>query len=40
MPNHVRNKLTIVGPARDVATFVMRSQVPKPKTGDREGSVN
>jgi Ferredoxin-like domain in Api92-like protein len=40
MPNHVRNMLTIIGPARDVATFVLRSQTPTPRTGDRPGSCN
>lgn len=40
MPNHVRNALTVVGPARDVATFVLRSQVAKPPTGDPPGSWN
>jgi hypothetical protein len=40
MPNHVRNKLTIVGPARDIATFVLRSQTPRPRSGDRPSSIN
>ena len=34
MPNHVKNALTIFGDAHDVATFVVRSQTPRPRTGD------
>jgi hypothetical protein len=40
MPNHVRNALTIYGPARDVATFVMLSQQPRPRTGDQPRYVD
>jgi hypothetical protein len=35
LPNHVQQRFTIFGPARDVATFVMQSQRPRPKTGDQ-----
>src|SRR5262245_9053046 len=36
MPNHVRQQVTVFGPARDVTAFVLLSQTPKPPTGDTE----
>lgn len=40
MPNHVRNILTVIGPARDVANFVLLSSLPRPRTADLKGSPN
>lgn len=40
MPNHVVNRLTVIGPHEQVSKFVSLSTVPRPKTGDEEGSPN
>ena len=34
MPDHVRNRFTIFGPARDVARFVLQSQTSRLRSGD------
>lgn len=40
MPNHVRQRLTVVGAANDVAAFVVTARGARPATGDAPGSLN
>lgn len=35
MPNHVENKLSVIGPVDDVGLYLSMSQTPTPKTGDK-----
>jgi len=40
MPNHCVNRLSVVGPADQVTSFIKVSTQRKPNTGDPEGSIN
>lgn len=40
MPNHVQHALTVLGPAEDVAAFVVKANAPVQQSGDEPGSFN
>lgn len=40
MPNHVKQRMTLVGPDDDIRAFVDLANAPAPKTGDEPGSFN
>lgn len=40
MPNHIRNKLSVIGPAGLVEAFVATARARRPRPGDLPGSMN